>query len=528
MKKILTTSIAFAKRRLWLSLGIVLVIILAGWFFFRSGPVAAENVIVRRGTISEQVTVTGKTKPVDDLQLAFQSGGRVARVKVAVGDAVSAGEILAELDTSELSAQLAQARANIQVQEAKLSELRRGSRPEDLQITQTELKNAEQGLANAYANVFNVLNDAYTKADDAVRKQLDELFVNDDDSTPQLTFQPADSFVKNDAEQKRAAATVALRAWKKDLADLQKISVTPGIIVPALDADLTKANGYLLVVRDLLNSAMDAIAGQSNLSPANASTYKTNITTARTNVGTALVSVTSQEQTISSQEIAISRIQDQLALKLAGTPAEQVTGQEAFLRQAEAQAQVLVAQIGKSIIRSPINGLVTKQDAKLGEIASPNAPLISVISEGKLGIEANVTEADVAKIRIGNPAQITFDAFGETVKFSGRVSFIDPAETVIDGVPTYKTTFQLDDGNPAIKPGLTANLDILANQHENALVIPQRVIQYDGDKRFVFIYRPNNELPEKRDVTTGLRGFDGNIEVLSGLTEGERVLPSVK
>ena len=168
---------------------------------------------------------------------------------------------------------------------------------------------------------------------------------------------------------------------------------------------------------------------------------------------------------------------------------------------------------------------MTKANIKVGEIVGPNISIISVISANQLEIEANVPEADVAKIKIGNAVRITFDAYGDETKFAGHVTFIDPAETVIEGVPTYKTTIELDVENPLIKPGLTANLDIVANIHEGVIVVPQRSIAYRNGDKVVLIYKESAPA-EERKVETGLRGSDGNIEILSGLAEGELIVRS--
>ncbi len=514
--------ISFVKRRLYLSLLILAVVVLLVYKFFpRDNRVAAQEFTVHRGTITQEVSVTGKTKPVTDIELAFERSGKISRVPAKIGDHVQIGQELAALDNTELAAQYAEAQATVQIQKAKLAELQRGSRPEDIQIKQTALKKAEQDLANDYQAVSDVLNDAYVKADDAVRKQIDELFTRDEESSPQLTFAVSDSQIQVDAESRRVQASTELKKWKKELDQI----VTHSSDQNLLDNDVRNVKNHLIIIRDFLNRAMDAVTNAANLSQSTATTYKTSITTARTNVGTAITAVNTQEQTISSEKITVAKTQDELNLSLAGTAPEQIAAQEAQVRQAEANAQVKGAQIAKGIIRSPIAGVVTKQEAKLGQIAQANTPLVSVISSDQLEIEANVPEADAAKISIGDPVAITLDAFGDSTRFSGSVLFIDPAETVIEGVSTYKTTIQLQDKNPAIKPGLTANLTIVTETKENVLLIPQQAVIYRGDKRFVLVPEGGNKSNEV-EITLGVRGSDGNVEVLSGLEENASILQS--
>ena len=84
----------------------------------------------------------------------------------------------------------------------------------------------------------------------------------------------------------------------------------------------------------------------------------------------------------------------------------------------------------------------------------------------------------------------------------------------------------LDRENPAIKPGLTANVTIKTQTRENVLVIPQRSIVYRGSKKVVLVIKEGVPEPEEREVTTGIRGTEGLIEILSGVSEGEQILAS--
>src|SRR3989344_4357315 len=96
----------FIRTRIYLSIGAFVVLLLIGYAFVQGTKETPPNLTtVRRGTITQTVSVTGKTKPASDSDLAFEKAGRVNRVSVKIGDEVSVGQVLAELDTSELRAQ---------------------------------------------------------------------------------------------------------------------------------------------------------------------------------------------------------------------------------------------------------------------------------------------------------------------------------------------------------------------------------------------------------------------------------------
>ena len=185
---------------------------------------------------------------------------------------------------------------------------------------------------------------------------------------------------------------------------------------------LVKSKNYLTTVRSLLSKAMEAVvnATDSSLTQSLIDSYKTNINTARTNVNAVLADITDQEQSISAQKAAAASL-------------------EANVKSYEAGLANIKAQISKTVIYSPISGAVTFQNAKVGEIASPGALMVSIISASNFEVEANVPEADIAKIKVGEEGTVTLDTYGNDIIFNIKVSSIEPAETVVEGVATYKT-----------------------------------------------------------------------------------------
>ncbi len=504
------------RKNRWLSGAIIAAILFLIYFlFFRGGNDNDIPLIeVSKGSVIQAVTVTGKTKPAEKVDLAFEKSGRVTHVYVEVGDRVVEGQSLVAIDASELSAQLQQANGNVAAQQAKLDELKRGARPEDIRLSETDLENARQNLANDYNGIVDALNDAYAKSDDAVRKQTSGIFSNGEEN-PQLTFSTVNSQAETDAETMRLLATRELNTWKSELSRLSMNSSQGD-----LDASLSTGKARLSIIRTFLNRVMDTLIGTNTLSADTASTYKANITTALTSINTALTTINTQTEAIATQKLAIKKATDQLNLKLAGNLPETIKAQEAQVVQAQANASLIQAQMSKTILRAPLQGIVTAQDAKLGAIVSPNTSIVSIIFESNLEIEANVPEVDIGKISVGNSVSITLDALpGET--FAGKVVKIDPAETLIDGVVNYKVTIIFNEKDPRFKSGLTANLVIETLKKENVLVLPQYAIIENDDGTFVRI--PDGDTTKDIAIKTGIRSQDGNIEILSGVNEHEKV-----
>jgi len=497
--------------------GIIVIVVLGIILSSGNGGPALQTAIVTRGTVTQEVSVTGTVKPVESVELSFEKSGRIARVLAKIGDTVTAGAILAELDRTELLAQLAEADAQVKSQQAKLDELRLGTRPEEIDVKRTELKSALQALGNDYAAVPDAVNDAYAKADDAIRSKTNQLFTNEENGAPRLTFLVDGAAAESNAQTSRQQARLELTAWQAELPGISNAGASP-----AVDDLIIKAKQHLSVIRDSLARALDAVNRAVGVTAATLDTYRTNIGTARTNVIAGLTGVSDAEQAIAAQKLVLQRVQNELNLALAGATTEQIQAQEAAVEQVAANAQALRAQLAKTRIVTPFTGIVTAQDAKVGEIAGVNAPLVKVISGKAFQIEANVPEADIAKIAVGNAARITLDAYGADVPFEAQVMTIDPAEKVIEGVSTYKMTLEFKAEDQRIKSGMTANIDVVTGRHENVLFLPQWAVTGSGNERTVQVQ--NGETLTTAPVTVGLRGFDGSIEILTGVKEGDTVV----
>ncbi|MDO8600695.1 MAG: efflux RND transporter periplasmic adaptor subunit [bacterium] len=497
----------FIKSHLILSL--VIVVVIAGGSYLiwgRSGETPNEEIVsVTRGTLTQEVSVTGRVKPAESVDLAFERSGRVAAINVDVGAKVSAGQVLASLYNADLSATLADVEASVRKEEAKLAELKRGTRPEELAVQEVKVADARQAL-------LDTIQDAYRKADDAIHNKVDQFIDNPRSSDPNFTVTIPDGSLRTSLENERMLREILLSAWSTALTTLS--------VSDDLSAEALRARAALSEIRAFLDRVATALASavpSSSISQTTIEGYSTDVNTARTNINTAITNLAGAES-----DLAVKT--SELALKRAGTALEQIAAQEAALEQARAKVESAKAELAKTRITSPLRGIVTQKNAKVGEIVSAQTSVFSLNSDTALEIEANVPEADIAKISMGNEAQVTLDAYGKDVLFTARVMQIDPAETIVDGVATYRVEFQFGGEDSRIKSGMTANIDIETAKIDGVLVIPQRaVITKNGDK----VVRIR-EAAGDRDVVvqTGLRGSDGNIEIISGLNEGDKVVIS--
>jgi len=330
---------------------------------------------------------------------------------------------------------------------------------------------------------------------------------------------------------------------------LEKTITSSSFTQAELDAYKTVVNADISSVNTAISSVETA---RQNLDDAILS-YNNAVTTARNSLNTA--SNLAEEQMaaarskVDNAQKTYETAQKELVKAESGYNQYDIEAARAQASQAQAAVDSANKKIEDSMIKSPIDGIVTKRDYEVGEYVSQNSKAISVLNEGDFEIELDVSESDIAKVKVGDSATIDLDAFGEDVKFLGRVYFIDPAETVIQDVIYYKVKIEFLDREGAekygwrdkigdwnvygdyfgrIKSGMTANVSILTAEKKSVFVVPFRaVIDRNGSGKIIRVPDGSDSYKEA-PVEIGLKGDDGNVEIVSGASENEKVIISIK
>ncbi len=507
---------SFLKSK-W-GIAVLAIVVIGGAYFFFSGNGKSKYqfVAVTKGPITEVVSVTGNTTPIASVSLAFGNSGTIARIYSAVGERVFTGELLALLNTGDLSAQLKQAQANVDSEQAKLGGLIAGSRPEDIAAAQAAYDKSAQDLANLYAGVSDTAADAYAKTNDAVRTQLSAFFSNAETKQPMLTFTTSNSQAKSDAEQGRASVGAALTGWQSDLFSITAAS-SPTDLDAAIQKDLTRLAG----VSAFLGSVSTALNGATNLDAATLAAYKSGLGSAIAETNTATKNLNTAGQNIASQKLAAEQLKAELDLAKAGSTPQDIAAQKAQVEQAQASVESIRAKLADSEIIAPQSGVVTQFDAKVGQRATAGTALVAIISDSAFEVDADVPETDIGKVAVGDAVGMTFDAFPNET-FPGSVFYVDPAETISQGVVSYKVKVSFAKPDPRMKSGLTANLDIETAHKDTVFILPQYAILQNDQGTFVEILASGKV--RNVPVVLGLQDDKGNVEVVSGVSEAEKVL----
>jgi len=499
----------------------LLMIIVIYQGFFKKTELTFNLAEVQKGTITQEVTETGQVKKGEEINLSFKSSGRLEKIYVEVGDQVESGESLARLETTELVIQLQEAKAALDIAQAKLSKLLAGATQEEIKIAQTAVKNSQvsldtayRGLKDADEDALNVLDDSYLKIYNAFNG-VDLIQRTYFTSNDQEGIKVREN--KDKIELGMAQAKIYLDIAKADSTN-EKIETS----LSEMKRTLEITSAALKIIRETCEEP----AYRNTVS----STDKTSLDTHRGYINTALTNLTNSQQSIISAKFAIESAkgvlqaaEDDLVLKTVPPRQEDIDLYQAQVNQVQAQVQLLENQIRDATLKSPTKGQITKINKKVGELVQPTLQdtVINLLPATPFAIEVDIYEEDVVKINIGNPVEISLVPFPGKI-FKGKVISIDPAEKIVEGVVYYETSIDFEEMPGNLRPGMTADLVIQAALKENVLVIPENALHDKDDKKTVQVFQ-DGEVKDK-EIEIGLIGSNDLIEVISGLKEGEKVI----
>ncbi len=228
----------------------------------------------------------------------------------------------------------------------------------------------------------------------------------------------------------------------------------------------------------------------------------------------------------------------QLALNKQNVSKAQVTVLRAKIAQSQAQVaqdqanlKQLEEQLSYTDVESPIDGVVLSRDVEMGDAVSSilvlgsSATLVMTLGDtSEVYVKGKVDESDIGKVYLGQPARIKVESFKDKT-FNGKVTKISPMGVEKDNVTTFEVRVSINNPGGELKAEMTANAEIILEEHKNVLQIPEGSIIYDNQKK-ASVEVPDPKGKEgKRKVAVNIGISNGaKTELLSGLKEGEQVV----
>lgn len=507
-------------KKVWIPLILVVLVVLGVSYQSKKNSLPTySQEEVKKQDLMQTVSATGTVKSAEEINLNFKTSGKINKVYVKVGDKVKVGDSLVSLESNDASATILSARANLKQAEAALAKLKFGAQTEDVAVTQASVEAAKTSLANARQSYTNTVSTQAQNVANSFAQLMglpaQAIPARENISTATLsitgTYNGKDKGVYTIRLDNPVTLTYSLSGLETDYGkDGSRTAPTPlgtkGLYVQFSSTGTLNANDVWTI--ELPNSLSTSYSTYQ-------SAYQSALTTQKQTVDAAEAAVKQAEQTLAQTEA-------QLNLKTAPARSYDILSAEAAV--ASAQASLLRASndLSDRTITAPVAGIITKVNSEVGETNSMTQPVMVLLADSKQEIKVQVPESDIAKLKVGQSADITFDALGSNEHFTGHVAFIDPASTVIQDVVYYEVTVLFDSNDERIKPGMTANVDVESGRKNDVLVVPLRAVKYDNKKPYVEVL--TGEQLARKDVEIGLKGDDGLVELISGLNQGDKVV----
>ena len=432
---------------------------------------------VSAGAFVQEVAVSGKVEAADSVAMSFEETGRISRVYVGVGDKVSTGDALAAIASESIAARLAAARAE---------EARRRVERANQQVNLAEVE-AQQNtkVGNAYRTLLSSDLESVPQSDTygVAAPSITGLYVGDVEGRYKFRIESV-------------AGTKQYRLHTFDLENADEVRVS-------------ETAPTALGTKGLYVSFPDGLSQYAD------TTWYVNVPNVKS--GSYAENFNAYQQALRERTRAIEEAKSQLAGRNEGT-----TIADAVLAGARAEVARLEAELKRYTLRAPFDGVVTSVDIEVGDTASQGISAVTVMSADDLEIESFVPEINISYLEVGDRAVVTLEAYGESVPFAARVVAIDPAETVRDGVSTYRVILHFDEEDERLKSGMTANIVITTDERENVISVPQGAVERKGGKVFVTVRSGEEDV--RREVMTGPVSSLGMIEIISGLSVGEVIV----
>ena len=453
-----------------------------GWYAYQryqttqaaaeAGP-SYETITITRGSIASTVNATGNIEPQAELSLAFRTTGRVAQVLVMAGQSVAAGQLLATLDTTDLTLALAQAKVSLEISQAQLAKLIAPPSTNDIAAAQAGVVVAQSGVAGAEAAL------------ESAQASYRQLLVGT--SEAQRTVNLA-QVRQAEANLKRAQQAYNQVKNQPNIGELPQSSeleqVTVAYEVAKAQAALTEEGANQAEIAAARNQIVQA---------------EVQLRQAQSNVVTA---------------------QNNLQTLLNGADVEDVRVAQAQVRQAQLSQLQAENSLSSTQLTASTNGVISQVNVRQGELTGALAAIV-LTNLDSFHMTVLVDEIDVRQVAVGQTVRLSVDALPDR-DLTGRVTEIAPVANNVSGVIAYEVTVTPDPSDAPLRAGMSATAIITTAQVENVILLPNRFIQLDRETDQAFVYKMVNNQPVLQEVELGLRN-EQESQILAGLNDGDSV-----
>jgi HlyD family secretion protein len=476
--------------------------------------VELEVAAVERGSLTSSITAVGTVRAGAEVILSFETSGRVSMVAVQEGERAEKGQLLAQLDQADLALQVRSAEAALASAQAQLDALREGPRREEISAAEGQVAAAQAALNQASAQRDQLLSGATEAEIAAAQATVKSAKANYDrvkaGPSPEEVAQAQAVLDSAQASLQQAQAAYDRVAGREDVGMLPESLAMQNATI---EMNRAQANYDALLSHP---TAAELASAQAQVAQAEAQLAQLQAgIEPQLRVAEAAVDAAQAQRDIAHA---------QLDLLQAGARRSEIAAAEAQVEQAQVAVDSARLASKRADLEAPLDGTVASVAIEVGEAVGPQVPAMTLVGDSQFTIEADVDEADIGWIEIGQEVKITFDAFPDQ-ELAGRVLAVAPLASVDLGIVSYRVAVGSQETSLPLRAGMTANTEIVKEQREDVLLVPNLAIALDADTGLKYVDRQAATGLERVEIETGLT-TDTYSEVLSGLQEGDLVVIS--
>ncbi|MBK8900993.1 MAG: efflux RND transporter periplasmic adaptor subunit [Anaerolineaceae bacterium] len=496
------------NRKRWVVVGTITTVLIAALFYANwsttnnSAQAQVEATAVAFiGDLSASATASGQVLPQREAVLTASTAARVTEVAVRLGDAVQPGDLLVQLDTTDLQFDLANAAQSLTLAQVRLADLQAPA-------SDAAIASAEAALASAQAQLDDLL-----AGPSSTEIALGEASVASAQAQLNSSVADLNSSQNSTSQSQITAAEANLLAAQQQLdraVEVNEENPNEANHQARLQAEQAVANAQAQL--DALLAGPSVSAAQSSVAAASARVDGSQIDLDSTLAGATAADIASAEAAVAQQEANLAKL-------LAGPTAEEIRAAEAEVTQAELSLADAEAALADASIVAPFAGVVTAVYVDQGEIAS--GPVVELVDSRSLQVVLSVDEVDIGSFAVQQPATITLEAWPDRELDSEVVAIAPSASDASSALVTYDVhlAYRADDLPTLI--GLTANASLITAERDDVLLVPNATITPDraAGKYYVDVQQADGSFRQV-EVSLGLRDSE-NTQITAGLAEGD-------
>lgn len=477
-----------------------------------------ETASVEVGDITQKLSLVGDIEAQAQVFVFAKIPGKIEELKVDMGDSVRKGDVLAVVEHKELELNVRQAKAALKAAEAGLNQAQNLSKIKIM----SQVRQAKAGLDAAEA-VYDQVNDisltrintqiaqasAGLEAIKANLKKIKEGAREEERKQVEATVQQAKANLDNaKANYERMKRLFEGGAISKQTFD----GIETQYNVAKAQHEAAKQQ-LKLVSEGARKEDIQAVSAQVKQASAGLKLAKK------------MAETKSWKKDIARAKAQLKQasagLESAMALKKAKSWETEITSAKTAVQQAQVALELAQKKLADATITAPISGIVSRRNVDLGDMASPQAPAFEIVDMDVVKAKVNVIESDLYKIKVGDEALVSVEAFQKPVK--GKVTLISP---ILDKMSRTATVeISIDNKDYKLKPGMFARAEVIYNKHKSALLVPSSAVVYEEEKAYVYTVRSNTA--KMVPVRIGFRSEDGNkTEIISGLSREDEVIVS--